>query len=305
VRSVQGLKTNLFNYTLLLFLLLCTYASFASAVKVPYEILGREVITASEGLRVITQVRVIGDTIPSEIELKKIGASIWETKNQMWSEFTIFYFLESMNVDASAYAIAQYSPAGLKKITLQAFSLNGTRYVEQKAVALLQTRHDTVQAVTIPSYDITLQAKKPSPHRILVTATTNLPDNTLVSVVVSRPYLKQGSESEQLGEIFKKVVPVKNGTIELNDTVVDYKWYTALLETRKSASSPSDAFTGFKSISPRVKVDVSFSTADQTVSAVVAKLGQKGEKMNGPFVVKNPTSVTILRSAVTEIEFQK
>lgn len=295
-----------------IFLFLWVLTSFTSAQKTDvnkptYEILGSEVVTAAEGLRAITQVRVKGDTIPSQEDLKKIGISIWNAKNQMWSEFTIFFFLEEMNVDASAYAIARYNPSGFQAMTLQAFSLKDTRYVNNKpAVVVAPPPRDTTPKVSLMEYDVALSAKKHSPHRILITATTNLPDNTLVNVVVSRPYLKQGDENEQLGQIFKRVVSVKNGSIELNDTVVDYKWYTLLLDTKRKEGGGADAsFTGFKSISPRVIVDLSFSTSEQTSSAVVAKLGKTGEKMGGTIVVKNPTGATILRSAVTEIEFQK
>ncbi len=284
-------------------MIISTSASSAQETMLAYQIAHREVMTTAGGLNALNQVIVATDSIPSEQSLRAVSEAIWRDKNVMWGEFTVFIFLKDMNLEGSSYAIARFTPAGIQNFSLQQFSLKGTRYLDLTPVVVASKAIDTLQKQQAIEYDVSLVAKKPSPHRILVTGSTNLPDNTLVSINISRPYLRQGSDQEYLGHISKKVVAVKGGMFELNDTVVDYRWYTALVERKKVDTN--NEFTGFRSISPRVKVVATISTADQTVSAVVARLGALGEKMNGPLVVKGPKSAVLEQSAITEIEFQK
>lgn len=77
--------------------------------------------------RATQKIRVISDTLPSEIQLKDTAFRIWND-NKSYSEFTVFIYLEGMSTDYGAYCIIEFDSKKMTDFIISESSLYDTKW---------------------------------------------------------------------------------------------------------------------------------------------------------------------------------
>lgn len=97
---------------------------------VEFEIVDREDVSYVGTSRMSFRVVMKVDEIPAESMLKALAQHIWESGNRGWKEFTVFFYLPNMDTQSVAYSVAEFSPRGMQRLSVNKLSLLGTAWAE-------------------------------------------------------------------------------------------------------------------------------------------------------------------------------
>ena len=121
---------------LFLFLLVsCSSQSSDSTAQVQsdldYRIVAREDISYAGTPRMVFRVMLEVAEIPTESSIRALAEELWKNGNKNWKEFTVFFYLPTMDTSFLAYGIAEYRPHGLKDFDISTLSLMDTKWESQ------------------------------------------------------------------------------------------------------------------------------------------------------------------------------
>jgi hypothetical protein len=119
-------------------------------------------------------------------------------------------------------------------------------------------------------YNLVATASGIDENNIKLTGTTNLPDDSLLNVIVERIFVWQGESESRSFRIATSSTTVKNGAYDVQIKVDDKKF----LDFQKVSSEV------ISNLDNNVRVTVTFDpTADNQPASIVKIVGAKGEKL--------------------------
>ncbi len=260
----------------------CGTSSRTPSGPLEYSVVERNDLSFPGRSRINNRVLLQVDRLPTDDRVRATAEQVWREGNTGHAEFTAFFYLPEMNMHGAAYAVAEYTPAGLKKFQTNDFALYGTRWRSAEAEAAKADSAWTQQkrAPTVQGYQLTLTATKVSPRRLRIRATTDLPDGTMLYVSVDRQYHERNNDETYSGEIFERDVAVQAGHVELEIEVDDSRWYQKRREDERKFAGMG-VFGELGRISDEVDVSVLFSPRRTQSQEILRKLGRNGEHVGG------------------------
>jgi len=244
------------------------------------------------------------DKLPTKKQLESTAIKIWKEGNTNWKEFTVFMYLPEMDIESTAYYIAEFGLNGISRSEIQNYSTYGTKWWKDEEKQPEVDSDETGTQGKQKEYFVDLDITKLGDRKVKINIKTNFPEGTNMLVDATRIYYEKGKEEKYSGDIFSRDISVKEGTIETIFTVNDSLWYNKYYKDAKKFSGIID-YPGIGKISPEVEVSVLFSPRRDQPEKILKTLGQNGEFIKGLGAEKSTSFTTYRVSKLVDIPFKK
>ncbi len=105
-----------------------TTATMSDLGILKYQVVKRKDISYLGNPRMAFRVILRVSRIPTEEQMKRTAIHIWQKGNKRYKVFTTFLYLPDMDTSGFAYAVAEFTPHGMKEFTTQKEALYGTKW---------------------------------------------------------------------------------------------------------------------------------------------------------------------------------
>ena len=96
-----------------------------------YDFVSKEDTSYANYKRGSIKIKILGDQIPEESELKDLAVSAW-TAHRDWPNGRVFVFVKDMPTNVEAYAIAEFERSRLKQFTVNRSALEVHEYLKKQ-----------------------------------------------------------------------------------------------------------------------------------------------------------------------------
>lgn len=274
---------------LFMILIIVAFPSFLHSGVLDYRIIKKQDISFADIQRVVYRVVLEVKAIPAEKDMKIIAQQIWKKDLKKWDEFTIFMYLPDMDMDYSAYCVAEINKDGLIKLKLQQYSLLGTKWEPKKE----QPKNPPRNIENLKEYYVSIQPELLNNRRVNVYIETNFPDGTNMLLTIERHKYLKGKEELYSGQIYDEYFTVNESGFEKIVTIDDSEWYNEHLRLVKAL--PEDIMP-IEKISDNIEVSVLYTAMKEQPEKVTSILGLTGEFVGGKGASR-PGKMTVFRES--------
>src|SRR5690554_249690 len=259
---------------LFMILIIVAFPSFLHSGVLDYRIIKKQDISFANIQRIVYRVVLEVKAIPTEQDMQNTAQQIWQKDLLKWDEFTVLMYLPDMDMNYSAYCVAEINKDGLIKLRIQQNSLYETKWEPKKE----QPKNTPINTEKLKDYYVSIKPEILSNRRVKVYIETNFPDGTNMLLTIERHKYLKGKEELYSGQIYDEYFTVKESGFERIVTIDDSEWYNEHLRLVKAL--PEDIMP-IEKISDNINISVLYTAMKEQPEKVTSILGLTGEFVGG------------------------